>query len=44
MGHCLLVLSRIDENRVLLKVNQEIKPPSIATLAEMTGRKPGRAG
>jgi predicted transcriptional regulator len=25
----------------LLKVIQNIKPPSISTLAEMTGRKPG---
>ena len=30
-----------DENRALLKVIQEAKPPSISTLAEMTGRKPG---
>jgi predicted transcriptional regulator len=30
-----------DENRALLKVIQDIKPPSISTLAEMTGRKPG---
>lgn len=30
-----------DENRALLKVIQNIKPPSISTLAEMTGRKPG---
>jgi predicted transcriptional regulator len=30
-----------DENRALLKVIQDIKPASISTLAEMTGRKPG---
>ncbi len=30
-----------DENRALLKVIQDIKPQSISTLAEMTGRKPG---
>lgn len=30
-----------DENRALLKVIHDIKPPSISTLAEMTGRKPG---
>ncbi|MDD5295554.1 MAG: transcriptional regulator [Rhodocyclaceae bacterium] len=30
-----------DENRALLKVIQEAKPPSISSLAEMTGRKPG---
>jgi predicted transcriptional regulator len=29
-----------DENRALLKVIQEAKPDSIATLAELTGRKP----
>lgn len=29
-----------DENRALLKVIQEAKPSSIASLAEMTGRKP----
>ena len=29
-----------DENRALLKVIQEAKPPSISSLAEMTGRKP----
>lgn len=30
-----------DENRALLKVIQEAKPPSISSLADMTGRKPG---
>ena len=30
-----------DENRALLKVIQETKPPSISSLAHMTGRKPG---
>ena len=30
-----------DENRALLKVIQDAKPPSISTLAELTGRKPG---
>ena len=30
-----------DENRALLKVIDEAKPPSITSLAEMTGRKPG---
>lgn len=30
-----------DENRALLKVIQETQPPSISSLAEMTGRKPG---
>jgi predicted transcriptional regulator len=30
-----------DENRALLKVIQEAKPPSITSLADMTGRKPG---
>ena len=30
-----------DDNRALLKVIQEAKPQSIASLADMTGRKPG---
>lgn len=30
-----------DENRALLKIITEIKPASIAVLAEYTGRKPG---
>jgi predicted transcriptional regulator len=30
-----------DENRALLKVIQEARPPSISSLAELTGRKPG---
>jgi len=30
-----------DENRGLLRVIQESKPPSISCLAELTGRKPG---
>ena len=30
-----------DDNRVLLKVIQESKPRSIASLADITGRKPG---
>lgn len=30
-----------DENRALLRVIQQTNPPSISTLAEMTGRKPG---
>ena len=30
-----------DENRALLKVIREAKPQSIASLAGMTGRKPG---
>ena len=30
-----------DENRALLKVIREAKPQSIASLADMTGRKPG---
>lgn len=30
-----------DENRALLKIIQEAKPQSIASLAELTGRKPG---
>ncbi len=30
-----------DENRALLKVIREARPPSISSLAEMTGRKPG---
>lgn len=29
-----------DENRALLKIIQEAKPQSIASLAELTGRKP----
>ena len=31
----------IDDNRALLKVIQDVKPQSISTLAEMTGRTPG---
>jgi predicted transcriptional regulator len=30
-----------DDNRALLKVIQESKPQSIASLADITGRKPG---
>jgi predicted transcriptional regulator len=30
-----------DDNRALLKVIQDVKPQSISTLAEMTGRTPG---
>ena len=30
-----------DDNRALLKVIQGVKPQSISTLAEMTGRTPG---
>ena len=30
-----------DENRALLKVIQDLKPPSISSLADITGRKPG---
>lgn len=30
-----------DENRALLKVIRDAKPPSISALAEATGRKPG---
>lgn len=30
-----------DENRALLKVIRDAKPPSISALAEVTGRKPG---
>lgn len=30
-----------DENRALLKMIKEIKPESISSLAEATGRKPG---
>lgn len=30
-----------DENRALLKVIQEAQPQSIASLADLTGRKPG---
>ena len=30
-----------DENRALLRVIREAKPPSISSLADMTGRKPG---
>ena len=30
-----------DENRALLKVIQQANPPSISSLAQLTGRKPG---
>jgi predicted transcriptional regulator len=30
-----------DENRALLKVIQDLKPQSISSLADITGRKPG---
>ena len=30
-----------DENRALIRIIQEAKPQSIASLAELTGRKPG---
>jgi predicted transcriptional regulator len=30
-----------DDNRALLKVIQEVKPQSISSLADITGRKPG---
>jgi predicted transcriptional regulator len=30
-----------DENRALLKVIRDLKPPSISSLADITGRKPG---
>ena len=32
-----------DDNRALLKVIQEAKPQSISSLADITGRKPGKS-